>query len=150
MRAWRLCREKRYTVDNIFGWNPCAAIPPNVMNTPLRTRMPYRMLNIHAIAGVPGSRPDASQDAGAVIEKDRNVPHRGSEFRRRPFSGRRALKITTGVDFRAPNGERVRQSTETENKGQAQELHDKLKSETWRLQKLGDRPKRTWQDAVVR
>jgi len=54
------------------------------------------------------------------------------------------------IDFRAPNGERVRRSTETENKAQAQELHDKLKSETWRLQKLGDRPKRIWQDAVVR
>jgi integrase len=54
------------------------------------------------------------------------------------------------IDFRAPNGERVRRSTETENKAQAQELHDKLKSETWRLQKLGDRPKRIWEDAVVR
>jgi integrase len=54
------------------------------------------------------------------------------------------------IDFRAPNGERVRRSTETENKAQAQELHDKLKSETWRLQRLGDRPKRIWQDAVVR
>ena len=54
------------------------------------------------------------------------------------------------IDFRAPNGERVRRSTETENKAQAQELHDRLKSETWRLQKLGDRPKRIWEDAVVR
>lgn len=54
------------------------------------------------------------------------------------------------IDFAAPNGERVRRSAETDNKAQAQELHDKLKSEVWRLQKLGDRPRRIWQDAVVR
>lgn len=54
------------------------------------------------------------------------------------------------IDFRTPSGERIRRSTETENKTQAQELHDKLKSEAWRLQKLGERPKRIWQDAVVR
>ena len=54
------------------------------------------------------------------------------------------------IDFRTPSGERIRRSAETENKAQAQELHDKLKSETWRLQKLGDRPKRIWQDAAVR
>jgi hypothetical protein len=54
------------------------------------------------------------------------------------------------IDFYAPNGERIRRSAETENKVQAQELHDKLKSDVWRLQKLGERPKRAWEDAVVR
>jgi integrase len=54
------------------------------------------------------------------------------------------------IDFATPNGERVRRSAETGNKVQAQELHDKLKGEVWRLQKLGDRPRRIWQDAVVR
>lgn len=54
------------------------------------------------------------------------------------------------IDFVAPNGERIRRSTETTDRKQAEELHDKLKSEVWRLQRLGDRPKRTWQDAVVR
>ncbi len=54
------------------------------------------------------------------------------------------------IDFVAPNGERVRRSAETGNKVQAQELHDKLKGEVWRLQKLGDRPRRRWEDAVVR
>ena len=54
------------------------------------------------------------------------------------------------IDFRTPQGERIRRSTETENKVQAKELHDKLKSEAWRLSKLGDRPKRIWQDAAVR
>lgn len=54
------------------------------------------------------------------------------------------------IDFHAPNGERIRRSTETNNKAQAKELHDKLKAETWRLQKLGDRPKRYWEDAVLK
>ncbi len=54
------------------------------------------------------------------------------------------------IDFTAPNGERVRRSAETDNKAQAQELHDKLKAEVWRVTKLGERPKRVWNDAVVR
>ena len=54
------------------------------------------------------------------------------------------------VDFTTPSGERVRRSAETEDKCQAQELHDKLKAEFWRVNKLGDRPRRTWNDAVVR
>jgi integrase len=54
------------------------------------------------------------------------------------------------VDFVTASGERVRQSTGTGNKAEAQELHDKLKSESWRLHKLGDRPKRTWNDAALR
>ena len=54
------------------------------------------------------------------------------------------------VDFTTPSGERVRRSAETEDKLQAQELHDKLKNEVWRVSKLGDRPQRSWNDAVVR
>lgn len=54
------------------------------------------------------------------------------------------------IDFVAPNGQRVRQSAGTENKALAQELHDKLKAEAWRVTKLGERPSRTWNQAVVR
>ena len=54
------------------------------------------------------------------------------------------------IDFVAPNGQRIRQSAGTENKTLAQELHDKLKAEAWRITKLGDRPSRIWNDAVVR
>ena len=54
------------------------------------------------------------------------------------------------IDIVTPSGERVRRSAETGNKAQAQELHDKLKGEVWRLQRLGDRPRRLWQDAAVR
>ena len=53
------------------------------------------------------------------------------------------------IDIRAPNGERIRQSTGTDSKALAQELHDKLKAEVWRISKLGDRPRHSWNDAVV-
>lgn len=54
------------------------------------------------------------------------------------------------IDFTSPNGERIRRSTGTENKVQAQEFHDQLKAEFWRVQKLGDKPNRTWDQACVR
>ena len=54
------------------------------------------------------------------------------------------------VDFVNPNGQRVRRSTETIDKRAAQEYHDQLKVEMWRVHKLGEKPKRTWQEAVVR
>ena len=54
------------------------------------------------------------------------------------------------VYFVGINGERVRKSTGTTDKEKAQELHDKLKSEQWATKKLGEKPKYTWQEAVVR
>jgi hypothetical protein len=50
----------------------------------------------------------------------------------------------------SPSGERVRRSTGTENKALAQEFHDRLKVELWRIAKLGEKPRRTWNEAVVR
>lgn len=57
---------------------------------------------------------------------------------------------TWWVSFTAPNGQRIRCSAETEDRKQAQEYHDRLKVEKWRVHKLGEKPRRTWQDAVVR
>jgi len=54
------------------------------------------------------------------------------------------------LDFYAPDGKRIRKSCGTANKQQAQEYHDKLKSELWRSDKLGERPRYTWQEAVVK
>lgn len=51
------------------------------------------------------------------------------------------------IDFTTPSGDRIRRSAETENKVEAKELHDKLKAESWRVQKLGERPKYTWDEA---
>ncbi|MEM7708843.1 MAG: site-specific integrase [Pseudomonadota bacterium] len=54
------------------------------------------------------------------------------------------------VSFTAPNGKRVRVSSGTADKRQAQEYADNLKAETWRIHKLGERPRRSWKEAVVR
>ena len=57
---------------------------------------------------------------------------------------------TWWVDFASPNGQRIRRSTRTQDKKQAKEYHDKLKVDLWRIEKLGERPDRSWQEAAVR
>lgn len=57
---------------------------------------------------------------------------------------------TWWVDLTAPNGKRVRRSAKTEVKKEAQEFHDKLKAELWRIYQVGDKPKFSWQEAVIR
>ena len=54
------------------------------------------------------------------------------------------------VDFYTPSGQRVRASARTQDKVAAQEYHDRLKAACWRLHKLGDKPRRTFDEAVVR
>ncbi len=50
--------------------------------------------------------------------------------------------------FTAPNGRRVQRSCQTQDKKAAQEYEDRLKSEYWRVHRLGDRPRYAWQQAV--
>ncbi len=54
------------------------------------------------------------------------------------------------VRFTTPTGGRIRRSTGTTNKEQAQEYHDRLKAEIWKIQNLGRKPRRTWEQAAVR
>lgn len=54
------------------------------------------------------------------------------------------------IRFTAPSGEFVRRSAQTEDRQAAQELHDKLKAQSWRVAKLGDKPSRTWDEAAYR
>lgn len=49
-----------------------------------------------------------------------------------------------------PGGKRFRQSLGTTDKRQAQELHDKLKAEMWRTEKLGDAPVKYFEEACLR
>lgn len=64
--------------------------------------------------------------------------------------GIRKRNKTYWIDFVAPSGQRVRRSAETEVKALAQELHDKLKAAAWKVDTLKERPRRLWNDAVVR
>lgn len=52
--------------------------------------------------------------------------------------------------FFTPSGKRVRRSLGTGDKKQAQELHDKLKSEAWRVDKIGELRKRTFEECCIR
>lgn len=58
--------------------------------------------------------------------------------------------ITWWVSFTTPSGQRVRRSACTSERLKAQQYHDQLKTEAWRVFKLGERPRRLWQEAVVR
>lgn len=57
---------------------------------------------------------------------------------------------TWRLDIATPGGHRLRRSAETTDRKAAQALHDELKAELWRQAKLGDKPKYTWEDAVLR
>jgi integrase len=54
------------------------------------------------------------------------------------------------VRFKDPGGREIRQSTGTEDRKDAEEYEAKLKLERWRQVRMGDKPRRTWQEAVVR
>lgn len=54
------------------------------------------------------------------------------------------------VRFTTPSGREIRETTSTSDRRQAQEYHDRRKADFWRISQLGERPRHTWQDAVVR
>ncbi|EPP4754364.1 integrase, partial [Morganella morganii] len=53
-------------------------------------------------------------------------------------------------DFATPGGKRIKKSLGTSDKKQAQELHDKLKAEQWRIEQVGDFPDYTYEEACLR
>ena len=57
---------------------------------------------------------------------------------------------TWWITFTTPAGERIRCSAGTADKTQAQEFHDKLKSDSWRVLHLGAKPKYTWDEAACK
>lgn len=54
------------------------------------------------------------------------------------------------IKFTTPDGQFIRRSAKTTNRRLAQEFHDSFKMETWRTARLGDKPRATWQQAVMR
>src|SRR5262245_43640016 len=54
------------------------------------------------------------------------------------------------IDFQVEGGQRVRQSSGTSDKKAAQELHDRLKNEAWRVVKLGETPRRLFEEGASR
>lgn len=56
---------------------------------------------------------------------------------------------TYHIDLTLPDGRRIRQSAGTDNRRDAQQLHDQIKAAAWRQTKLGERPAAIWQDAAT-
>ncbi len=56
---------------------------------------------------------------------------------------------TWWVRFTTPSGQRIRRPTGAANRQAAQEYHDRLKAEFWRVEQIGERPHRTWNEAAV-
>lgn len=54
------------------------------------------------------------------------------------------------LDIRTPGGKRIRQTTGTTDRKEAQEYHDKVKHELWRAARLGERTPRTFDEAALR
>lgn len=54
------------------------------------------------------------------------------------------------ASYSLPSGERIKESLKTQDKLEAQELHDRRKSELWRIDKLGEFPEVRFEDACLR
>ncbi len=54
------------------------------------------------------------------------------------------------ASYSLPGGKRIKESLGTADKRQAQELHDKRKAELWRVDRLGDLPDVTFEEACLR
>lgn len=53
------------------------------------------------------------------------------------------------IDITTPSGRRIRRSAKTTVKRKAQEYHDRLKAELWDIDKLGNSPKRYFEEALI-
>ena len=54
------------------------------------------------------------------------------------------------IDIATPSGQRIRRSSGSADRKAAQEYHDRLKAEFWQVEKLGERPRRTWDEVALR
>lgn len=54
------------------------------------------------------------------------------------------------TNFAAPDGTRIQRSTETEDRQSALEFEARLQNELWRIYHLGEKPRLSWKEAVIR
>lgn len=54
------------------------------------------------------------------------------------------------VKVTSPDGKLIRHSTGTSDRAKAEEYHDKLKAKLWDVKKLGEKPRRTWDEAALK
>lgn len=63
---------------------------------------------------------------------------------------RRAGSKIYYINITRADGKRIRQSSGTTNRVKAKKLHDKIKGESWDVDKLNKKQKRSWEEAVIR
>lgn len=56
-----------------------------------------------------------------------------------PVRGKKPIRQATGIRVEGPKAP-----------PEAQELHDKIANESWRVSRLGEKPSRSWEEAVIR
>ncbi|MGJ7215266.1 integrase, partial [Morganella morganii] len=64
-----------------------------------------------------------------------------------------SIKLRYGVwhcDFVSSGGTRVRKSLGTSDRELAEELHDKLKADYWKIDRLGEEPEYRFEEACLR
>lgn len=54
------------------------------------------------------------------------------------------------IEIVGPDGRRIQRSTGTQDRLKAEELHDRQKAQVWEQRRLGVKPRRTWEEAVLR
>lgn len=54
------------------------------------------------------------------------------------------------ISYTRPDGKRIQKSTGTRNRRKAKQYYDMQRAASWNMDKLGDKPRRKWQEAVVR
>ena len=57
---------------------------------------------------------------------------------------------TWWIDFTTPQGERIRRSSQTADRREALEYHDRLKADLWRHDQLKEKLRHTWDEAALR
>lgn len=63
---------------------------------------------------------------------------------------KRSDSNTWWMDFAGPDGKRVKRTTGTTDRQKAQELHDRLKAESWRARNLGEKPDHSFDELCVK
>lgn len=97
-------------------------------------RVPHNTASLHCGASVSAAYCPVS--AGDGITEERKC-HSSAEMK-------------YGMPRIRSRRKRIKESLGTKDKRQAQELHDKRKAELWRVEKLGDLPDVTFEEACLR
>ncbi|MCP3714883.1 site-specific integrase [Paraburkholderia sp. CNPSo 3281] len=114
---------------------------------PHRLRAPRQARLLSGGVGLAGMAGQTARSDLAEQEPPTDAHRRGDQAM--PIYRRNGSDVWY-IDVRTPGGKRIRQTTGTTDKPEAQELHDKLKHELWRFAKFGEKPSHAFDEAALR